>query len=301
MDLTICGGADDFNLARLALVAEQNGKTVRRLFHASDCEPAFSWDLQTGAATLDGEGLSTRGLFLRYDVFTPVDPSVGGLDRALGWYNALLGWGLCTRGIRLFNRQLHANASLKPFGLLAARRAGLRIPESIVSNELQAIDQFPFPAIAKPVAGGSYTKTIDKALAMAQSDSGRTPMPAIVQRKLAYPEYRVFVIGRALHVFEMYSRFIDYRPAGENRMSYLGSEWPFPAAIEALLRLLDVLDCDYCACDFKTDPETGEPVFLELNSGPMFAAFDINSDGALCRSMADWLCKDSEQWVDSSS
>ncbi len=46
------------------------------------------------------------------------------------------------------------------------------------------------------------------------------------------------------------------------------------------------LQMDYGAADFKTDPETGELVFLELNSSPMFARFDLEINGQLSRAVA---------------
>jgi hypothetical protein len=39
---------------------------------------------------------------------------------------------------------------------------------------------------------------------------------------------------------------------------------------------------DFGAADFKTDPETGQLVFLELNTSPMFARFDQVSGGQVC-------------------
>jgi hypothetical protein len=39
---------------------------------------------------------------------------------------------------------------------------------------------------------------------------------------------------------------------------------------------------DFGAADFKTDPDTRQLLFLELNSSPMFARFDQVSGGQLC-------------------
>jgi D-alanine-D-alanine ligase-like ATP-grasp enzyme len=41
------------------------------------------------------------------------------------------------------------------------------------------------------------------------------------------------------------------------------------------------LGLDFGAADFKTDPDTGELIFLELNTSPMFAKFDLVSGGQL--------------------
>ena len=54
-------------------------------------------------------------------------------------------------------------------------------------------------------------------------------------------------------------------------------------------QLLDILGLDYGAADYISDPETGELSFLEVNSGPMFTAFDIASKNKLCEEMIDFL------------
>jgi D-alanine-D-alanine ligase-like ATP-grasp enzyme len=46
---------------------------------------------------------------------------------------------------------------------------------------------------------------------------------------------------------------------------------------------------DFGAADFKTDPDTGQLVFLELNTSPMFARFDLVSGGQLCAAMVHEL------------
>ena len=53
--------------------------------------------------------------------------------------------------------------------------------------------------------------------------------------------------------------------------------------------LTDRIGLTYTAADFKAREETGELVFLETNSNPMFAAFDVASEGRLVDAMLDWL------------
>jgi len=49
---------------------------------------------------------------------------------------------------------------------------------------------------------------------------------------------------------------------------------------------------DFGAADFKTDPDAGELVFLELNTSPMFARFNEVSQGTtLCRMLMNWQCR----------
>lgn len=288
-DLVVGGGADDFNLARLIEVAQQLGVNMLPVLHRVDAEPSVAWKLGDDHILIDGDPVTAKAQFLRYDVFTVSPGSDGALDRGMGWYNTLHGWGMSSPDMRLYNRNIHHQAGLKPFTLTSAASAGLPIPRTLISNDEAAIRGFDDDAIVKPVAGGAYTRSVEKALDGAQITDGRMPMPATIQQKLVYPEYRTFVVGRTLHVFRLTSRYIDYRPAQDNAMEYIGDEFPSDAVREALIRLLDRFECDFCACDFKSDPETGEPVFLELNNGPMFAAFDACAEGALCRDMIGTL------------
>ena len=52
---------------------------------------------------------------------------------------------------------------------------------------------------------------------------------------------------------------------------------------------MDALNLDFGAADFKTSPDTGRYLFLEVNSSPMFAAFDAVSDGAVSKAILDWM------------
>jgi hypothetical protein len=49
------------------------------------------------------------------------------------------------------------------------------------------------------------------------------------------------------------------------------------------------LGMDFGAADLKTSTASGDLVFLELNTAPMFARFDFETDGALCRAMVRCL------------
>ena len=63
-----------------------------------------------------------------------------------------------------------------------------------------------------------------------------------------------------------------------------------PSAIaNRLVRLCDRIGLDFAAADFMRDPTSGELVFLEVNSQPMFAAFDLVAGGRLCDAILDGL------------
>jgi D-alanine-D-alanine ligase-like ATP-grasp enzyme len=111
--------------------------------------------------------------------------------------------------------------------------------------------------------------------------------PAIVQQRLEPPELRVYVVGRRLFGFRVISTELDYRASNQTRVE---PEPSLPAALgHALLALAERLGLDWAAADLKTDRESGELCFLEINSAPMFVAFDRAGDGALGDALLDWL------------
>jgi len=103
--------------------------------------------------------------------------------------------------------------------------------------------------------------------------------PAIVQKRLIAPEIRIYVIGHSAFAFEVRSVSLDYRVNQDAELVLLQS---VPPELAMLRKLMSRLGMDFGAADFKTDPETGQLVFLELNTSPMFARFDQVSGGKVC-------------------
>ncbi|MGA9583150.1 MAG: hypothetical protein WBR13_14410 [Allosphingosinicella sp.] len=279
-DLLIAGGSADPNLGPLLQAAERAGRSVLRIVHGAEEEPAFSWDLESNRLVLDGREVAAGAAFLRYDVFTP-PAEARGLDRNAAWYAAAMGWAMCSPGLRLLNRAMSTGANQKPYMLRLARECGLATAPTLVSNVEADLRAFAGGAVAKPVAGGGYVRPLKAALTDAGWREGRSPMPAIVQERLAYPEYRVYLADGRFHLFEIHSHLLDYRTAAPGSLVYLGDELPWPGIAEALGKLVAAVGIDFCACDLKTRPGDPAPLFLELNSGPMFAAYDLAAGGRL--------------------
>ena len=59
--------------------------------------------------------------------------------------------------------------------------------------------------------------------------------------------------------------------------------------LPGLTALKDSLEASFGAAGFKTCARTGELLFLELNSAPMFSVFDKKCDGVLINSIVDFL------------
>lgn len=274
----------------LSRTAQALGVPCTDLCVPAGSSPRFHWSLDDAsdlAATLPwGPGTPPRGAFVRQDVFAAMaDPRPEVSQRALGWFAAVQGWLLAHPGVRTFNADIAAVAFNKPAALLRARAAGLRIPATWLSNDTTCLRarEASQPCIAKPVAGGGLCQTLPEALQGVQAD--HSAMPALVQPRLAGPEWRVFVVGEQTLAFEVRSPSLDYRALQDAEVV----SGPVPPEAQALRRLMQDLRMDFGAADFKTDLDTGELVFLELNTSPMFARFDWASEGALTRAMVHHL------------
>jgi len=284
--LLIAGGQLDANLRALAQAAHAMSVPCIDLCVPAGSSPLFHWDLDATSAPLPwGDGPSPRGAFIRQDVFAAMaDPRPEVSQRALGWFTAVQGWLMAHPQVRTFNADMAAVAFNKPAALLRARAAGLRTPATWVSNDTERLrSRLASPAIAKPVAGGGLCQTLSEALTgVTQAGSA---MPALIQPCLVAPELRVFVIGKCTLAFQVSSPSLDYREHQDAEVT--PCEVP-PEAV-ALRRLMQDLRMDFGAADFKTDPQTGALVFLELNTSPMFVRFDEVCQGRLTQAMVHHL------------
>lgn len=138
------------------------------------------------------------------------------------------------------------------------------------------------PLIQKPVAGGEYTGLLSE---MQQKSETVSSYPRFVQPRLNRPEMRIYRIGPKLIAFWLHSSELDYRRTQDVEIVPA----PVPTAIGAkLTRLCDRLDLDFAAADFMTGGD-GALQFLEVNSQPMFAAFDRAVGGEVCDAIIDYL------------
>jgi len=293
--LLIAGGDADYNTMSVLRRMRERGIDGGELL-VGTANPALTWNFQSDELRLDGRAVMPDAVFLRYDVFPSLaDPRPQTAFRAQAWFGTLHGWLLAHPGVRMLNRRANGSAN-KPFILHLAARTGLRIPFTLLTNELDALEADAGrlgPMIAKPVPGGGFARGVDELLAGTQRRDGLSAAPAFVQRRLLAPEVRVYGVGegatRRFVAFRVESDALDYRADDAARVVHLPLAEVDADAVAGLGKLMDALEMDYGAADFKTCPETGRLVFLEINSGPMFAAFDEVSGFAVSDVILDFL------------
>jgi hypothetical protein len=187
---------------------------------------------------------------------------------------------------------MNSMAGIKLADLQVAKTCGLAIPKTLISNHADRINRFAQVhdcAIAKPVNGGGYCKPLADALDPSLLRDGVMPIPAFLQERLSYPEYRVYRVGRRFMAFAVQSDALDYRisPGSTMRRVETGCE-PLAEEMPRLEAMADALGLDFCAFDMKTRAD-GKLCFLEVNTGPMFAAHDRACDGRLTEMIVEEL------------
>lgn len=290
--LLIAGGDVDPQLVRLLKRAASKGVAVHCLLTGESGSPRLHWDIHRNQLFDSGNVVDADAAFIRQDVFAYLR-SQDQQDSAIAreWFVSVAGWLMATPAIRLFNRQfLACGAVNKPYVLRLALEAGFKVADTYVSNDMAAMNALCDAGewITKPVTGGSYCQPLEPGAESGEgSGTGLLAYPQIVQQRLVSPELRVFRVGNQWFGFRVISEALDYRASAKTRIEL--TEAP-GELIEKMAVLSDRLGLTFAAADFKTDPQTSELQFLEINTNPMFAGFDQIARGAVCDAMLDyWL------------
>lgn len=274
--LLICGGAKDRDIQALAYAARQQS-FEHMVLHTEESQPhKLAWDIANDTLFLNGQKISPKAIYIRYNRFEDDEPrSNSDLMTRTMWYHTLKDWAITHHDVRLFNKPYGNNHTDKVRNLVIASQCGFSIPRTFITNasfdnNAGNIDDYVIKHIASEIP--------TKEASTYYRDHSDARWIHLLQQKLVYPELRIFVVGRKRISFVIHSNEVDYRYAKERTIEET-------ATPESLLRPLDQLceriGLDWAAADFKTDPETGELVFLEINDQPMFAGFDARANGQI--------------------
>lgn len=197
----------------------------------------------------------------------------------------------------------------KPLQLALARRLGLEIPETLITNDPEAVRAFAArvgPVIAKmlvqpaatgPETGGEAEVVFTTALdgdALADLE-GLEMCPMIFQARLANArDIRVAIAGRRViaGALEAGARGDDVDWRRDSHVHDRAPPWvPYelPGELaERLVRLVDRAGLEYAAIDLVAEP-SGRHVFLELNATGAFAFLGGDLARPIAAAIADVL------------
>ena len=280
--LLIAGGYKDPNIQWLLEQAAHSGIKTLPLLTKKNSNPSISWDLENGELSVNEKLVKISAAFVRRDVFHKSGEE--GIFRASSWYSTLNGWLASNSDVKILNRKYLDRFTNKPQTLFLAKKSGLRIPDTLISNELEHIGkQRRNVNVAKPVNGGGFCQEVDVLINNTELRNGKAANPAIIQQKIVGPDIRIYRIGQQYVGFQIESNALDYRLTKKREIQYL-EKLPFPL-LKKLGKLMDQLGLDWGAADFKYDTKTNKYFFLEVNSNPMFSVFDRISEGKLSSSI----------------
>lgn len=195
------------------------------------------------------------------------------------------------RGVWVSDPDAHRHAENKLRQLHAARQAGLRIPQTLVSQNPALIRAFCArqPTIVKAVAGTNKTPlmahTVNEEL-LASDDSLRLS-PAIYQERIEGQHHlRVHAFGAEMHAALMTCDELDWR-IHLDRLKV--RRHALPSDLQRRLRhFLSLMGLNMGIFDLKLDQD-GDPVWLEVNPQGQFLFLEGMSDLRLADAFADYL------------
>lgn len=268
------------------------------------------------ALSLDGQVLAPSAVWLRKlrgpAQPPPMDKGIYEFCRSES-YRALTGALMtikCNRYMSPFEHILCAENKLHQ--LSVAKQAGLHIPQTVVSNQPQAVldayRRFHGQMICKPVHSGFvedgatgkaiYTsRVLEEHLTSVESAGA---CPSIYQELLEKQcDVRVVYIGGRVLAASIDSQSdpaatIDWRATKNPYLPHNKIEIP-PSLHQLVVKLMAVLGLSYGALDFVRT-KAGEWVFLEVNPNGQWLWLDDFLSLGVTEAVADWLAGNVEAY-----
>ncbi|MEW5852555.1 MAG: hypothetical protein AB2A00_27460 [Myxococcota bacterium] len=202
---------------------------------------------------------------------------------------------LTMQGIPVVNPPEHGSvAQLKALQLAAARKVGLAIPRTLITNDPHAVRQFAKSVgevVYKPSMGGGLCKPLtDEDLARLELI---TAAPVTFQERVRGTAVRVTAIGQNLvSCVRIPSEYLDYRADPEysgGKQVYDLATLPMdiPDKCRALMRECGLL---FSGMDF-IQRDDGSVVFLEANSSPIYLDVERKTGVPITDELAGYILK----------
>ena len=286
--LLIVGGESDPNTQRIADQAHL--RDIPYSFWNTDLAGAnqIAWDFQSPQLDLGDTAIHPTAVYLRYNVFeNDSQASEQSRQHSIAAFEMIQSYVLAWPQIKILNRTSMTDSNNKCRNLRLAIELGFQIPETVVMGDLTPLVRMPNPdtRAMKPLGGGAHTVSVGDVCQDLENLSQFGPM--FVQEKLAGENLRVFSIGGHTFGFHLQTQSLDYRD--DAAVSVVQVEVP-EALKGPTLAMAKRIGFDYCALDFRCREGMKDPVFLEVNSFPMFVRFDDAGQNCLADSVLDFLC-----------
>jgi glutathione synthase/RimK-type ligase-like ATP-grasp enzyme len=214
---------------------------------------------------------------------------------ARGFHDALLRWLEVAPG-RIVNRaEPQGSNGSKPYQAQLIQHYGLRVPETLITNDPDAVLAFQREHGTLIYKSMSGVRSIVHALG--PDDLARLDLirwcPVQFQALVPGIDVRAHVVDREVHATEIISDIIDYRYArraggsAELRATELA-----PETADKCIALARGLGLPFAGIDLKITPD-GEVFCFEVNPCPAFSFYEANTGQPIAASLARYLAADS--------
>lgn len=182
------------------------------------------------------------------------------LDLPTRWVNGLAGF------------QMHQT---KPAAFARVAELGVRVPETIWTNDAEAVVAFAAnrSCIFKPVQGGAHTERLTSNHLSPEHLQNLKHAPITVQEEVSGVDIRVFVVGDDIFACEIRTEQLDFR--NDHAPEILPIELPAVVKDQSM-KIAEMLHLVWAGIDFRRD-ENNEYWFFEANPSSMFLGFEQQS------------------------
>jgi ATP-grasp ribosomal peptide maturase len=267
-----------------------------------DPDRGWTGTLRVGERTLVLEEVTS--IWYRRPKFFTFDDRLNTLERKHAFAESRQGLGGVLRSLPALwvNHPDHMTfANYKPFQLEAARRCGLQVPRTIITNSAGHARDFAGrqsgPIVFKsmsngPTGGGAaatlYTSQVD--VDDLDDAAGIECSAYLFQERLAkHRDVRVTVVGAEIFAASIEGPALDWRTLPDRELKYEIHELS-PATEAAVRRFVSDLHLPYAAIDFVLTEE-GTEVFLEVNTAGEWGWIEHHTGLPITRALVDLLMR----------
>jgi len=207
-------------------------------------------------------------------------------------HDTLLQWSDVAHGNIVNRCSPMASNSSKPFQAQLIRRHGFDMPETLITNDPDLVDDFlarHHRIIYKSISGvRSIVRTFDK------DDAQRVDLirwcPVQFQEFIEGENVRVHVVGSRVFATRVVSEATDYRYAHE-QVGQAAQLQPLSLPDDMAERCVELtagLGLSFAGIDLKLSPEN-RCICFEVNPSPGFSYFEAHTGQPIARAVAEYL------------
>jgi hypothetical protein len=307
--ILILSNPEDSHARHIMQLLQRRGRDVASLSRAdfgSEASIEFHPEARRGAIRLGDRTMivseDVSAVWYRRPGRVLVNPAIRDeFDRAFAdteWTQALDSFSTVAFR-RIISPPLKQRAATKPMQLALAARAGLRVPETLVTSDPDEAAAFAqkwdgaivHKAMSAPPHRFLDTRAWDAEAARHLDEL--TLCPTIFQERIFGPaDLRATIVGR--QVFTASIETARGRAGVDSRLDHDAPCTPYelPRAVEtAILRLMDELGLVFGTVDLKLT-DNGEHVFLEVNPQGQFLYIEILTGLPISNALVEFLSSD---------